>query len=283
MIDFPVVDSHVHLIDPDRFSYGWMADAPSLRRHTRPKDLNEAAAPCRIGRFVFVEVDVDRPQHLDEAAFVAELADSEPQIAGLVASLPLERGKAIEAELEQLSGNRLLRGIRRLIQSEPDPDFCIRPNFIDGLRLLAGRDLSFDICIYHNQFPAALEMVRQCPDTRFVLDHIGKPGIKAGLLDPWREHMRTLAGFDNVCCKISGVVTEADHAAWTPDQVKPYVEHALDCFGFDRCMFGGDWPVLELAGRYPQWIEIVDEVTAGASADERRQLFCDTAIGFYRL
>ncbi|MHA1190050.1 MAG: amidohydrolase family protein, partial [Alphaproteobacteria bacterium] len=107
--------------------------------------------------------------------------------------------------------------------------------------------------------------------------------IKAGLFDPWRDQLRELAGFENVFCKISGVVTEADHNSWTREQIRPYIEHTIDCFGFDRCMYGGDWHVQELATTYPNWVEIVDWIVADASADERRKLFRDTAIAFYRL
>lgn len=283
MIDYPIVDSHIHLADPDRFSYPWTAGAPSLARRVLPRDLNDAAAPCEIEKLVFVEVDVEMPQYLDEAAWISDLATTEPQIAGMVACLPLERGAAIAADLERLCEHDVLRGVRRLIQNQPDPDFVLRPDFLEGLKLLAERDLIFDICILHHQFPQTLEMVRRCPDNRFVLDHIGKPGIKAGLFDPWRTHMRELASMENVSCKISGVATEADHADWSREQIRPYIEHAIDCFGFDRCMFGGDWHVMELAGTYPQWVEIVDWIVADASEEERRRLFRDTAIDAYRL
>lgn len=283
MIDFPIVDSHVHLADPGRFSYAWTANAPSLNRTVLPKDLNAAAAPHTIDKLVFVEVDVDMPQYLDEAAWISGMAATEPQIAGMVACLPLEQGDGIAADLEKLCDHDVLRGIRRLIQNQSDPDYCLQPDFLAGLKLLAARDLVFDICIFHHQMPNTLEMVRRCPDNRFVLDHIGKPAIRDGLFDPWRAHMRELASMENVVCKISGVSTEADHANWTREEIRPYIEHAIDCFGFDRCMFGGDWHVVELAGPYPQWVDIVDWITAGASEDERRALFRDTAIDVYRL
>jgi L-fuconolactonase len=283
VISFPIIDAHVHLCDPDVMSYGWMADAPDLNRQVLPRDLADAAMPVEVERLVFVEVDVDPPQHLQEAAWVADLARADPVIGGMVASLPLERGAAIESDLDELCEHDILRGVRRLIQSQPDPDFCVQPDFLAGLKLLAARDVPFDICILHHQMPAALEMVRQSPGVRFVLDHIGKPGIRAGLFDPWRQHMREMASMENVFCKISGVVTEADHGTWTPEQVQPYIEHTLDCFGFERCMFGGDWHVLGLAGTYPQWVDIVDDVVANASDEERSSLFRDTATGFYRL
>ncbi|MCP4309544.1 MAG: amidohydrolase family protein, partial [bacterium] len=129
----------------------------------------------------------------------------------------------------------------------------------------------------------AIELVRRCPEVRFMLDHIGKPGIKDGISEPWRTQMRELATLPNVECKISGVVTEADHKAWTYDQVAPYVAHAIDCFGFDRVAFGGDWPVAELASNLVEWVGIVDRVTQGASPEELRKLYRDNAIRFYRM
>ena len=283
MPDFPIVDSHVHLADPQRFGYAWTRNAPSLNRQVLPEHLTRAAAPTRIDEFVFVEVDVDFPQHLAEAEWIASLAKSDPRLRGMVAALPLERGRDIAGELDQLRRHKILRGVRRLIQNQSDPDFCIRPDFIEGLKLLARHDLVFDICIFHHHLPNAIKMVRQCPEVRFVLDHIGKPGIKAGLTDPWRQHLKELAALPNVTCKISGVSTEADHKNWTREQLKPYIAHTIDTFGFDRVMYGGDWHVLELAGTYPEWVEIVDWVVEGASAAEKRKLFRDNAIRDYRL
>ena len=131
--------------------------------------------------------------------------------------------------------------------------------------------------------PNVIKMVEQCPEVRFVLDHIGKPGIKAGIFDPWRQQLKELASHQNVHCKISGVTTEADHKNWTREQLKPYIAHTIETFGFDRIMYGGDWHVSELAGTYPQWVEIVDWVTEGCTPEEKRKLFRDNAISFYRL
>ncbi len=283
MPDFPIVDSHVHLLDPARFGYAWTAGAPSLKRQALPSDLFKAAAPVKIESFVFAEVDVDLPQHLGEAAWVQTLSESEPALKGMVAALPLEQGEVIAPDLDQLRRHRIMRGVRRLIQNQPDPDFCIRPDFIAGLKLLAPHDLSFDICVFHHHLPNVIRMVEKCPDVRFVLDHIGKPAIKAGLRDPWRQHMVELAAHENVFCKISGVANEADHKAWTREELKPYIAHAIECFGFERSMYGGDWHVMELAIAYPDWVGIVDWVVEGASAAEKRKLFRDTAIDFYRL
>ena len=283
MPDFPIVDAHVHLADPKRFGYAWTANAPSLNRTVLHAEFFKAAAPVKIEKFVFVEVDVDLPQHVAEAEWIDGLALSEPKLAGMVAALPLEQGKAVAGDLEEIARLKAARGIRRLIQNQADPDFCIQPKFIEGLKLLPQHDLVFDICIFHHHLPNAIKMVRQCPEVRFVLDHIAKPAIKAGISDPWRQHMKELASLPNVTCKISGVSTEADHKNWTREQLKPYIAHAIDSFGFERCMFGGDWHVLELAGTYPQWIEVVDWVVEGASAEEKRKLYRDTAIRTYRL
>jgi len=281
--DFPIVDSHVHLLDPSRLGYAWTAGAPSLKAKKLPADLDAAAKPVRIEQIVFVEVDVDTPQHLAEAEWVSEIAAADPRVKGMVAALPLEQGKAVEKDLEELRKHKILRGIRRLIQNQPDPEFCIKPDFIAGLKLLGAHDLVFDICVFHHHLPNVIKMVEACPEVRFVLDHIGKPAIKDGLLDPWRQHMKELAAHENVFCKISGVANEADHRTWTREQLKPYIAHAVECFGFDRAFFGGDWHVMELAIRYPEWVAIVDWVAESASAEEKRKLFRDNAIRFYSL
>jgi L-fuconolactonase len=283
MITYPVVDSHVHLTDLGRFGYAWTAGAPSLKRKVLPPDLDRAAKPHAVDTIVFVEVDVDSPQHVDEAKWVQGLAGGEPRLKGMVACLPIEKGTAVEGELDQLRRLPILRAIRRLIQNQPDPDFCIRPDFIAGLKLLAHHDIAFDICIFHHHLPNVIRMVGQCPDVRFVLDHIGKPAIKAGLLDPWRRDLKELASHPNVWCKISGVPTEADHKNWTREQLRPYILHAVESFGFDRIMYGGDWHVVELACPYPEWLDIVDWVVEDATPEERRKLFRDNAIHFYRL
>lgn len=283
MPDFPIIDAHVHLCNVSELKYSWTKDAPQLGRNVSPADLKKAAGPVTIEKFVFIEVDVDHPYELTEAAWIESLRPSTPELGAMVASLPLEQGASIEEDIISLKRHSLLRGIRRLIQKEADPTFCLQPRFIEGLKLLARHDLSFDICIYHHQLPSVIKMVGQCPEVRFVLDHIAKPGIKAGLFEPWAAQLRELARFPDVSCKISGVITEADHKSWTRDEVKPYIAHAIDCFGFDRAMFGSDWHVQELAGTYRGWIEVVDWVVAGASAEEKRKLFRETAKKAYRI
>jgi L-fuconolactonase len=283
MPSFPIMDTHVHLYDVDRLSYPWMAGAPAIASTHLVADFDKARGSVEVDAMVFAEVDVAEGRNVDEAAFVAELAASESRLKGMIACARVERGAAVAEELDQMQGYGILRGIRRLIQSNPDPEFCIRPGFIEGLRLLPRYGLSFDICIYHRHLPAAIQLVRSCPEVQFVLDHIGKPGIKDGLVEPWKSGIRDLAGLPNVVCKVSGVATEADHANWSREQLRPYIEHVIETFGFNRVMFGGDWPVLELAGKYPDWVAILDWIVEGSSDTEKRALYRDTAIRVYRL
>jgi L-fuconolactonase len=280
---FPIVDSHVHLYDVERLSYGWMASAPKINRSHGMAEFDAARGPVVVDKLVFVEVAADAGLHLKEAAFVQELADRDARIAGIVAHAPVEKGDAVEDDVAALKGTRSLVGIRRLIQGEPDPSVCIAPNFLAGVRRLGRHGLTFDICVKSWQMAYAVELVRRCPDVRFVLDHIGKPDIRNGMMEPWRSQIQDLARLPNVVCKVSGVITEADHASWTPAGVTPYVNHVIDSFGFDRVLFGSDWTVSELTHRYPDWVSILDGVVGGASETEQRAFWRETAIRTYGL
>jgi L-fuconolactonase len=223
------------------------------------------------------------PQYLDEAEWVDGLAAHDRRVLGAVVCLPLERGGRIEPEIARVAKLKTVRGVRRLIQNQPDPEFMLKPGFLEALRLLPKYNLSFDACILHPQMPNTLAMMRQCPEVSFILDHIGKPGIKAGLIDPWRAQIREMAALPNVMCKLSGVTTEAEHKTWTRDQLRPYIDHVIECFGPDRILYGGDWPVSELAGSYLQWLSTLDWATASFSPADKRKLFRDNAIRAYRL
>ena len=282
MPDFPIVDAHVHLYDPGGIRYSWMTGKPVLDQPRLMTQLDAARRPVELEALVWVEVGADPGQYLQEASFVDGLARADRHIRAMVAAAPLERGAAVTPDLEKLAAHDLTRGIRRLLQDEPDAAFCLRPGFIEGVRLLARFDLSFDICVYHRQLASAVELVRRCPEVRFVLDHAGKPGIREGLMEPWRTHVAELAALPNVWCKLSGLITEADQANWTLEQLRPYIDQVIERFGFERVMFGSDWPVSEQTHRYDQWVEIVDQAFADASDDERSKLFRDNAIAFYR-
>jgi len=179
--------------------------------------------------------------------------------------------------------NRLVKGIRRIIQFEPDPDFCLRPEFIKGVQALPDYGLSFDICIAHVHMANTIKLVRQCPQVQFILDHIGKPDIKHRLLDTWKRELRELAGFPNMWCKMSGLVTEADHTHWQREDLRPYIDHVLESFGFERVMFGGDFPVVLQASPYARWVHTLESALTECTQNQLRGLFRDNAIAFYRL
>lgn len=284
MPDFAIVDTHVHLYDPRLLSYPWMKQAPVLDRPYLTDDFRRLTAGVDIEAMVFVEVDTAPGDHLAEARFAQEQAAAEPRLRGMVASMPLEKGAAVELELVEYAKFPLARGVRRLIERHHrEPGWALGERFLAGVRLLAKFGFTFDLCLFHPQLAEVKDLVRRCPEVNFVVDHIAKPGIRQGLREPWRQDLRAIARLPNVWCKISGVVTEADHANWTEVEVAPYIAHAIDCFGFERVMFGGDWPVSELATTYRRWVDLVDLVVAGASEGEKRRLFRDNAIAFYRL
>jgi len=284
MLDFGIVDAHVHLIDVQTLRYAWLTFAPKLARSWSLDDLMARSKPYEIAACVFVEVDVDAPLHMAEAVWVDGLTQTETRLTGVVASVPMELGPAaVEPDLARLATMRSVRAVRRLIQDNPDTEFMIRPDFVAAVKLLPKYNFSFELCIKHPQFANTIELVRRCPEVSFILDHIGKPAIATGLLDPWRAHMRELARLPNIVCKLSGLTTEADHTAWTRQQLRPYIDHTISCFGFNRLMYGGDWPVCELAGHYLQWLATLEWATSGCSAEERRALFRETAVRAYRL
>lgn len=283
MPNFALVDAHVHYYDPTKLHYPWLDNVPAIKGSYLPQDFAEATAGIAIDKQVFVEVDVAAGQALAEARFVQGLATVDPRIQGIVASAAIERGAAVDEELDRLAEVALLRGVRRLIQYHPAPDYCLQPAFVEGVQRLAARDLSFDICIRHQQLASATELVRRCPNVRFVLDHIAKPGIAAGLRDPWWEELRAMAQLPNVVCKVTGVITEADPQHWTLEHIRPYIEHSLECFGFDRVLFASDWPVLNLASAYRPWVEIMDQVLDGCSLSELQRFYRDNANATYRL
>jgi len=283
MPDFPIIDSHVHLYDPAAIPYGWMKSVPKLNRPHLLADYDAACGPVAVDGIVFAEVDADRGHHLAEAAYVESLAESDSRLIGIVAHAPLDRGAAVEEDLLALKRHRRVCGIRRLIQGELNPAFCLEPDFLAGLRLLPKHGLVFDICVKSWALTYGLELARRCPDVHFVLDHIGKPDIRNGLREPWWGQIRELARHSNVVVKLSGVISEAHPEHWRPIDVIPYMTHVIECFGFERVMYGSDWSVSSLTHEYPAWVALIDEVVHGASADEKRALYRGTAVRTYGL
>jgi len=283
MPSFPIVDTHLHIWNLDRLSYPWLAAVPVLNRNYLIEEYRRVCGPVQVAKMVFLQAECDFAQFQEEADWVTEVASADPRIRGIVPWAPLEKGDAAEAALARLASNPLIKGIRRIIQFEADQEFCLRPDFVRGVQLLPRHGLSFDICINHRQLANTIKLVRQCPNVSFILDHIGKPDIKGGLLDPWRAELRELAGFPNVWCKLSGLVTEADHQKWTAADLRPYIEHVVECFGLKRVIFGGDWPVAAQATDYPRWVQTVDDALKGCSPDELHQVYVRNAEAFYRV
>jgi len=277
-----IVDSHVHFWEPSRLRYAWLEDLPPLNRAFLPDHVPTQGANWRVEASVFVQADCAAEQGIREVDWVTSLAASDSRIRGIVAFAPLEKGHAVRSVLETLSKSALVKGVRRLIQSEP-PGFSVQPTFVAGVQLLAEYGLNCDLCIRHYQMRDVIQLVRQCPGVSFVLDHIGKPDIKNGSLDPWRKDIAELAALPNVACKLSGLVTEADWQHWKAADLHPYIDHTLKVFGPDRVMYGSDSPVVTLAATYPQWIETLLEATQSLSTAEQEKLFYQNGAEFYRL
>jgi len=278
------VDTHMHLWDPEHFRMSWV-DGDVLLNQRYTLDVYAAqTVGIPIEAMVFVECGIEPQYALLEAQWVVACAQTDARIQGIVAACPIEFGLRTRSYLEALIalGPRI-KGVRRNIQDEADPNFCLQPPFVRAVQLLADYNLSFDLCIRHGQLPAVTALVRQCPHTQFILDHLGKPNAKEHVLDPWRDQLRELATLPNVACKISGLVTEADHEAWQVDDLAPYVVHVLEVFGEDRVIFGGDWPVMLLASSYTRWFETAQALTAALTEAAQRKFWNENARRLYRL
>jgi L-fuconolactonase len=280
---FPIVDAHVHFWDPAKLDYPWLASVPALRRPFLPEDYSAATWTANVGKWVFVECGCAPSQSVDEAQWISEIATRETRLQGIVAQASLERGARVEGELATLARNPLVKGVRRNLQSETDVNFCLQPDFITGVRALAKNNFTFDLCILPRHLQAATQLVARCPEVFFILDHGAKPAIRDQQLDPWRKHLGELAELPNVSCKISGLVTEADPARCGAPDLQPYVAHALHCFGFDRVLFGGDWPVCQLATTYENWLASLKAILADEAESNLKKLFQTNAERIYRV
>lgn len=278
-----VVDAHLHLWDPARLRYPWLADLPPLRRAFDLAELDRQRAGVPLTQAVFVQCDCVPEDAAGELLLVREAAAADSRLAGAVAFAPLEQGAAVAPWLEDLAREPLVRGVRRLLQSEPDPAFCLRPDFVAGVGALAAHGLVLDLCLLPPQLASATELVRRVGEVTFVLDHLGKPPVRAGGFQPWADELAALAELPNVVAKLSGLATEADPERWREEDVLPYLRHALACFGPERCLFGGDWPVATLATDYPRWFRTVALACADLDDEGRASVFAGNARRVYRL
>lgn len=272
------IDAHQHFWIYDRREYGWIDEAmASIRRDFLPGDLK----PELVSSGFQGSVVVQARQTLEETRWLLELAENNPFILGVVGWVDL-RSPRLRAELESFAGNTKLVGIRHIVQSEPD-DFLLQPDFLRGISLLEEFDLAYDILIHTKHLPVAAEFVERFPQQRFVLDHLAKPPIKSGAVDVWARGMRKLASFPNVHAKVSGLVTEADWSAWKPEDIRPYLDVAFECFGPRRLMIGSDWPVCKVAASYTQIVTLVKDYLSGYAAEEREAVLGGNAAKFWRL
>jgi len=284
MIDFPIIDAHVHLWNPDRLRMSWLDGLDLLNQPYEYSHFSQHSSSLPVEGFVYVETGVDPAYSFLEAQWVAGVARQESRLKGIVAAAPLEHGRRLKYYLEALTAlGPQIKGVRRLLQDEADPAFCLQPGFVEGVRLLSEFGLSFDLCIRHYQLPSVIELVKSCPQTSFILDHIAKPDIRNHLNDPWQQQIGELAALPNVVCKISGLVTEADPQNWTEADLWPYINRVLEVFGEERVLFGSDWPVALLATNYARWVETLDKLTARLSAEARCKLWAENARRVYRL
>jgi L-fuconolactonase len=284
MVTVPMIDAHVHLWDPARFRMPWLEEIPALKRPYELEQYQEQTAGLPIEGIIYVEVDVAPEEALRETQWIVECAQHDSRILGIVAAARIEEQGPLRPYLETLVAlGPQIKGIRRNLQGETAAGFCLQPAFVQGIRMLPEYELSFDLCLTHSQLPDVVQLVRLCPETRFVLDHLGKPNIRDHVLDPWRDQIRELASFPNVMCKLSGMVTEADHQHWVPEDLAPYIAHVLETFGEDRVLFGSDWPVVLLATSYHRWVHVLEDLTAHLTPAGKRKLWAENARRCYRL
>ncbi len=281
-----IVDSHVHFWDPEVLHYPWLTGVPPLHRAFLPRDYAAATGQIPIGRMVFVEANCRADEAGREVEFVERLVRAEPRLAGIVAFVDLAqgigtRGSGLGKTLDALSRSPRVKGMRQNIQGQP-AGFCRQPAFVEGVREVGRRGLVFDLCATHDQLGEVVDLVRDCPDTRFVLDHCGKPAIRDRGFEAWSADVTRLAAYENVCCKLSGLLTEAG-ATWCLEDLVPYAARVVECFGSERVLYGSDWPVLTLAGDYGSWYGFTQRFTQGWSVAERSGFYADNAARVYDL
>ena len=273
------IDAHHHFWKYSPAEYDWINEEMSvLRRDFLPADLEAEIKAAGIDGVVSVQAR----QVVAETAALLDFARENAFIRGVVGWVPLVSPKVTD-ELVAFAAEPKLRAVRHVLQGEPDEMYMLREDFNAGIRALRPFGLVYDILIFEQHLPQTMKFVDRHPSQVFVLDHVAKPRIKEGLFESWNANIRELAKRENVYCKISGMVTEADWNGWTADQLRPYVETVFEAFGPARTMFGSDWPVCLVASGYGRWLETVQQWTAALSPAEQAQFFGETAQEAYQL
>ncbi|MEM9985983.1 MAG: amidohydrolase family protein [Bacteroidota bacterium] len=247
-------------------------------------DYQAATTNLDLRQMVFMQCDCLPGQNVAEARWVAELMEQDTRLAGMVAFAPLEKGESVRADLDDLLAvNPKIKGIRRLLQGQPDLDFCLQPDFMAGVSLLAEYGLPFDLCLNYRHLPYVIEFARQVPQVQMVVDHIGKPDIKGGEFDLWAQGMAELAELEHVHCKLSSLATEADQQNWQLADLRPYLNHVIQHFGVERCFFASDWPVVTLAASLETSVHTLYQLLEGHSDDQLRAIFSENGKAFYQI
>ena len=273
------IDAHQHFWIYNPAEYEWISESMSvLRRNFLPKELQPELQNAGFQGSIAVQAR----QTLEETQWLLELADTSPNISGVVGWVDLCSSEC-RSQLETFSKNPKLVGIRHIVQSEPDDRFLMRRNFLEGIALLEEYDLAYDILIYSKHLSVAAEFVERFPKQRFVLDHLAKPPIKSREIDSWAAGIHPIAIFPNVYCKLSGLVTEADWQHWKPGDITPYLDIAFETFGASRLMIGSDWPVCLVAGSYSRTVDVVKNYLQGHPAETRDAVLGGNAQRFWKL
>ena len=273
------IDAHQHFWRYDPARLNWISDEMGvLKRDYLPEDLGPELRAAGIDASIAVQAE----QSEAETMFLLELARESPEIAGVVGWVDL-RAESVRDRLEYFSQFEALAGFRHIAQSEPDDRFLVREDFLCGIAQLAEFDFTYDVLIYPKQLPAAAEMVARFPKQPFVIDHLAKPLIKSREIEEWARWMRQIAAHDNVFCKISGMVTEADWNEWDDSDFTPYLDVIFEAFGADRLIFGSDWPVCLVAASYARVKRIIAEYAADYAASDQAKIFGANAARFYGL
>jgi len=271
------IDTHQHFWQYNEHHYGWMgAGMEKLKRDFLPADLEPLIKRCGIDGTVAVQAR----QCTEESEFLLQLAEENSFIKAVVGWVDLCSSR-VEEQLEKFSQHPKFRGVRHVIHDEPDDRFMMRDDFRQGIAKLKSYNLVYELLLFPRHLTLACDFVAQFPEQQFALDHLGKPLIRDGKIKPWDSDIGRLARFENVACKISGMVTEADWENWKPEQFEPYMDIALNAFGHERIMIGSDWPVCTLAAEYEQVIEIVAEFVGQLSPDEQKAVWAENAKRIY--
>ena len=277
-----IVDAHHHFWDPATADYPWLTDdlAP-IRRAFGPADLE----PDLLAAGVDATVLVQTRSSLEETVDFLAVAGETPFVRGVVGWVDLTHPGVADtiAELRERPGGGHLVGIRHQAHDEPDPDWLTRDDVVRGVAAVGRAGLAYDLLVRPRELRAALDLASRLPDVRFVIDHVAKPPIAAGALEPWASLIASFGDLDHVACKLSGMVTEADWASWTPAELRPYVDRVLETFGPGRLVFGSDWPVCLLAASYGQVVDTTRTLLHDLDRDELAAVFGGTAARVYRL